>query len=285
MTVLTGALLKNVANISNNPSATINDITKGGQLGIGPRLPKIDAATPLVFAPAVPIITHVPTMFNKVPQMKSILKALVERHSKTITGVDFGYEMDEGSAYILADGQEAKIPTKNKRTAISPNMTFAEIQGNLVWNFFRQWMTMISSPDTHFSSLASMTNDASLDPFVYSYFCMDMLLINFDPTMLPQNIIDAVFITTMWPKTTGQLGVKREVATTDGGVERSIDFNGIVQHNSAVYKAAVNIARVLGLHKADFRYATPVASTIEQGLTNTGLQGEISEILSAFRLT
>lgn len=284
MTVLTGALLKNVANISTNPNATINDITKGGQLGIGPRLANIDAATPLVFSPLVPIVTHIPTMFNAVPKMKEILKALVERHTKTITGVDFGYEMDEGSAYMLADGQEAKIPTKNKRTAISPNMTFAEIQGNLVWNFFRQWMSMISSPDTHASSLAAMTNSTDIDPFVYSYFCMDVLLINFDPTMLPKNIIDAYFVTTMWPKTTGQIGAKREVGTTDGGIERSIDFNGILQHNSAVYNAAVSIAESLGLHKANFNLATPVATAIESNASGLGTSAEIKEILSTFKL-
>lgn len=283
MTVLQGALLNKVENIANNPSATINDIEKGGQLGIGPRLAMIDAASPLVFAPAVPIITHIPTMFNKVPPMKGILKALVERHSKTITGVDFGYEMDEGSAYILADGQEAKVPTKNKRTAISPNMTFAEIQGNLVWNFFRQWMNMICSPDTHFSSLASMTQDEGLDPFVYSYFSMDMLLISFDPTMLPKNIIDAVFITTMWPKTTGQLGLKREIATSETP-ERSIDFNGIVQHNSAVFKAAVAIAETLKLHTANFQIATPVASEIESNSKNLGVEAELKEIIRDFKL-
>lgn len=284
MTVLQGALLNNIANISNNQSATINDITKGGQLGIGPRLANIDAATPLVFAPAIPIITHIPTMFDKVENMGSILKSLVERHTKTITNVDFGYEMDEASAYILADGQEAKIPTKNKRSQIAPNMTFAEIQGNLVWNFFRQWMMMISNPDTHFSSMASIAGgDEDLDPYVYSYFSMDMLLISFDPTMLPQNIIDAVFITTMWPKTTGQLGMVREIATSHSP-ERSIDFSGIVQHNSAVYDAAVAIAKTLSLHKANFQLATPVATQVEDGIANMGVQAEIEEIMTSFKL-
>lgn len=284
MGTLTDALLNNVENISNNPKATINDLSKGGQLGLGPRLANIDAATPLVFSPAVPIVTHIPTMFKEIPKMKEILKVMIERHAKTITGVDFGYELDEGSAYILADGQEAKIPTKNKRTAISPNMTFAEIQGNLVWNFFRQWMSMISDPDTHSSKLAAMTNNSDIDPFVYSYFCMDILLINFDPTMLPKNIIDATFITTMWPKTTGQLGMKREIGTTDGGIERSIDFNGIVQHNSAVYNAAVSIAESLQLHKGRFEYATPVATAIESDAANLGVSAEIAEIMSSFKL-
>ena len=290
------SLLTGINNICNAQNATINDISVGGQLGVGPRLANIDGATPLVFAPVIPIITHIPTMFT--PQggtttssaststsgntMGGILKSLVERHSKTITGVDFGYEMDEGSAYILADGQEAKIPTKNKRSQISPNMTFAEIQGNLVWNFFRQWMMMISNPDTHFSSLASMANGSdSMNPFVYSYFSMDLLLISFDPTMLPQNIIDAVFITTMWPKTTGQLGIKREIATSETP-ERSIDFNGIVQHNSNVYQAAVAIAQTLNLHKENFQFATPIATSIETTAVNMGIQQEVTDIMSKF---
>jgi len=281
MTVLKEALLNNVATITAPDSGTINNIEIGGQLGIGPHIPSIDAATPLVFAPAVPVITHIPTMFKSIPHMPGILKALVERNAKTITGIDFGYEMDEGSGYILADGQEAKVPTKNKRTAISPNMTFPEIQGNLVWNFFRTWMSMISHPDTHFSKLAAMSSDASIDPFVYSYFCMDMLFIQFDPTMLPENIIDAIFVTTMWPKTTGTMGIKREVGTTDVP-ERSVDFNGIVTHNVSTYAAGKAIAEVLQLHKADFDYATPVAASIEESARDHGVSKEISEILADF---
>jgi len=283
MASMTNALIKNVANIANDNSATISNIAEGGQLGVGPHIPNIDAATPLVFAPAIPIITHVPTMFSKVKPMAGILKSLVERNAKAITGIDFGYELDEGSGYILADGQEAKVPTKNKRTAISPNMTFPEIQGNLVWNFFRTWMSMISHPDTHHSKLAAMNPvGEAMDPFVYSSFCMDMLFIQFDPTMLPENIIDAIFVTTMYPKTTGIMGIKREVGTTDVQ-ERSIDFNGIVTHNSNTYAAGKAIAKVLGLHKANFDFAKPVASSIEKPASGLGVEKEISEIMQDFQ--
>ena len=155
MTVLQDALLNNVEHITASGNGTLNNIEIGGQLGVSAHLPAIDASTPLVFPPAIPVITHIPTMFKKIPKMPGILKALVERHAKTITGIDFGYELEEGAGYTLADGQEVKVPTKNKRTAISPNMTFPEIQGNLVWNFFKTWMSLINHPDSHFSKLAS----------------------------------------------------------------------------------------------------------------------------------
>jgi len=281
MTVLSGALLNNVANITLNNNATVMNVAKGGQLGVGPRLARIDAATPLVFAPVVPIITHLPTMFKSVSAMGSLVKALIEQHTKSITGIDFGYEMDEASAYTLADGQEVKVPTKNKRTAISPNITLPEFPGNISWNTIRQWMNMISSADTHFSSLASMTNVDDLDPFVFSYFTMDLLLISFDPTMIPKNIIDATFITTMWPKTSGMIGMKKEIGTSESP-ERSFDFNGILQHNSNVFSAAIAIAEVLQLHKANFQNATPIATAIEDSSKDLGIEAEMTEILSEF---
>lgn len=286
-----GALLNAVQKICNNPLATINNIEAGAQLGIGPHLPKIDGSTPLVFAPVIPIITHIPTMMRNVDNsisvgkygsMAGVLKALIERHAKTITGIDFGYEMEEASGYILADGQEVKVPTKNKRSAISPNMTFPEIQGNLVWNFFRTWMNMISHPDTHHSNMSPFTGLENLDPFVFSYFCMDLMIIQFDPTFLPQNIIDAAFVTCMYPKVTGNLGIKREVGTSDIQ-ERSIDFNGIIQHNSSTFKAGRSIAEILMLHRSAFDCATPVADTIAADATSLGISREIEEIMADFR--
>lgn len=283
MTVLTDSLLKQVANIASNPTATFNNLNVGAQLGLGPRLANIDGSTPITFSPVVPIITHVPTMFSKIDGMSELLKTLVERHTKAISGIDFGVELEDTTAFMLADGQEAKIPTKAKRTAIAPNMTFAEVKGNLVWNFFKTWIYMINNPDTHASSLAAVADD--MDPFVYSYFCMDVMFINFDETMLPGNIIDATFVTTMYPKLTGNIGAKREVSTIDGGIERSIDFNGILQHNTAVYNAAKSIAETLQLHKANFHYATPIATAIEANSQDMGLQAELFEVLSDFKTT
>ncbi len=281
MTKMTESLLKNVAKVSNSDTATISNVMEGGPLGVGASLTKIDSATPLTFSPVVPIITHVPTMFNEIENMNDILKALVERHTKSITGIDFGIELEVASSYTLPDGQEVNIPTKAKRTAISPNMTFPEIQGNLIWNFFRTWISLISHPDTHFSKLAAFTNNTEIDPFVFSFFSMDICFIQFDPTFLPQNIIDAVFVTNMFPKTTGNIGMQKEVGTTQVQ-ERAIDFNGILQHSNNTRAAGVRLAEILKLHEANFDVAPPVADSISEASQGKGLEKEMEEIASEF---
>lgn len=288
MTTMPNALLNNVEHVTGRPESTIANLhvnSQGGQLGIGAHLQHLDASTPLVFSPAVAIITHVPTMFRTIPHMGGILKALVERHAKTITGVDFGYELEQAPAMILADGQELNVPTKTKRTPIAPNMTFAEVSGNLVFNFWRNYISMINQPDTHHSKMAAMIdNPDEVDPMVYSTFCFDFILINFDPTMLPDRIIDASFITACFPRTTGMLNVKREISVSETP-ERSVDFSGIVQHGPSVYQAGVAIAQSLQLHTANYDAATPIATEIESNARDMGVQEEISSILSDFSLT
>ncbi len=281
MTVMSDALLKNVKNIGMNNDATVGNVVAGGQLGIGAHLPQLDSVTPLVFPPVVPVITHIPTMFKRFDGMGSILKALVERHTKAITGIDFGYELEVAEGMTLADGQVVSVPTKNKRSAISPNMTFPELPGNLVWNFYEFWLSLISHPDTHFSKLAAIVDDPNFDPHVFSSYCMDICFIQFDQTFLPKNIISAVFVTTMFPKNTGTMNIKKEVGAVDSP-ERAIDFNGIVQHNSSTLAAGRQIAEVLQLHRADYDKVEPIATEIEESAKDLGVQSEIEQIVSSF---
>lgn len=283
MPVMSNALLHNVEHVTNRSNgASIANLEEGGQLGIGPHITKFDASTPLVFAPAVAIITHVPTMFNAFPNMGTILKALVERHAKTITNVSPAYTLETAEAYVLQDGQSVNTPTKTKRASISPNMTFAEVNGNLVHNFWKSYMSLINNPDTHHSHLAALSNDDNLDPFIFSTFCFDMLLINFDATMLPKNIIDAVFITNLFPTSISELGTKREISTSESP-ERSIDFSAIVQHNNSTYAAGVAIAETLQLHKAAGQYDfAPTTEGIENNAQGLGVQAEVQQILSEF---
>jgi hypothetical protein len=285
MTVMKDPLLKKVSNVVAGPTGTVANIIKnGGQLGLGPHLTNIDSSTPLAFPPVVPVVTHIPTMLKKFENVPATLKMLIERHTKSITGIDFGYELEEGAGFTLPDSQEVKTFTKNKRTAISPNMVFPELNGNLVWNLFRFYLSLMNDADTHGSKLAALLTDEEIDPMVFSYFTMDILFIQFDVTMLPQNIIDAVFVTTMWPKNTGNIGMQKEVGTVQVQ-ERSIDFNGVLQHNKNTYLAGVAIAEMLSLHKANFDFANPIATAIEDESTHMGMQQEIEEIMNEFKAT
>lgn len=89
-------LITNAGLLGTTDASSISDISWGAQLGIGPNLPQIDGATPLTLSPVVAIVTHIPTMFASIANAPAVLKALVERHAKEISGIDFGYQL-EGS--------------------------------------------------------------------------------------------------------------------------------------------------------------------------------------------
>lgn len=251
---------------------TVANLPSGAQLGIGVNLPQIDAATPLIMAPTVCIVTHAPTMFQQFSGFDQTLKALIERHAKEITGIEFGYTMEGQGTPAGHDGQEMMMPTNARRTQVTPTFTFQEVTGNLVWNFFRSWLLMIKNPDTQASQLSPITT-GTLAPQLFSAFTMDCLFIQFDPTMRPENIIDAWFICNMWPQETGLLGSKRTIGVSEMP-DRTIPFYGIVQHNPNTKAVGVQIATALNLHEVNYQLAAPVETNIESQIQQMGIQQE-----------
>lgn len=227
--------------------------TKGGQLGVGFNAANLDAATPLPFSPTFFIVLHLPTMYDKDKDFGLMLKTLIENCPKQISGIDFGYNLDVAKTPAGHDSQEMAVPTKTKRGAVNPSMVFQEVTGNLVWNVFRKWIFDINDPDTY-ASMAHIQDSAQ--NFVSSAYAMTCMAIQFDPTMRPDQIIDAAIYSNMFPTQTDNIGFERQIGNTVIR-ERTIQFEAIVRHNAYVRSLAVQVAEKLQLAKADYRYAVP----------------------------
>lgn len=264
-------LITNAGLLGTTDESSIADISYGAQLGVGPNLPQIDGATPLVLSPVVAVVTHMPTMFNNILNAAETLKALVERHAKEISGIDFGYQLEGSPTPVGQDGQELHMPTNSKRTPVTPTFTWQELPGNLVWNFHKNWIQMIKDPDTQASVLSAMANGTTMSPMLMSAFTMDVLFIQFDSTMLPENIVDAWFITNMWPQETGLFGAKRQIGHSEMP-ERQIAYYGVLQHNRNTKAVGQIIATALALHRANYDFAVPVEQEIDPNIQNMGLQ-------------
>ena len=270
-------LLFNAGRLGTLPTDTVANIAVGGQLGLGSHLVNIDAATPLIMPPIVPIVMHMPTMFANIQYYAEVLKALVERHAKTIDGIDFGYTLETEATPSGHDGQTLKIPTNARRGEVSPSMVFSELNGMLVWNFFKNWMHMIKSPDTQAATLGGLTtNSSTIPPQTLSVFSMDVMFIQYDTTLRPENILDGYMIAGMYPTDIGQGGFKREIGQSTMP-ERTIAFTGIVQHNDATKQKAIDIAQLLALHSVNYRKAEPVVASIESQLAQQGVQLEVQQ--------
>ena len=173
------------------------------QLGVGVNAPVLDVTTPLVLPPTVCVVLTIPQMYmgSEGPtEFGLLLKELMESHAKSVSGLDFNYSLDSaGETPVGHDSQNMSVPGKTKRSSAQPSFTFQELQGNLVHNAFLKWITDISPAD-HYASMASVNFPGA---WCMSAYAMSMVAIQFDPTMLPDRIVDAAFYSNMWPQGPG----------------------------------------------------------------------------------
>lgn len=248
----------------------VSNITFSGQLGSGIRFTKLDGATPAVFNPTVCIVLNTPSMWQRYPKAQEMLRAIIETHATSITGIDFGYTLETAETIVGHDGQTLKVPTRTTRSGVDPAIEVPEYPGMPVYNLFKQWMFDIQHPDTNASILPSKmqgdeytmdqtgasSNFQDMPGWFVSAYSMSMIVIQYDPSGLPDRIYDAAIITNMYPVSIGDVGFQRQLGTTEMKT-RSITFTGLVQHNEMTKALGVNVAKMLAMHKVDYDFALP----------------------------
>jgi hypothetical protein len=283
MPEMNGSLIANAGAFGASDSSYIANVIDGGQNGFGAILPNLDANTPAVYLPLQLIVTHVPTIFKYIPGGVAIFKALFETHLLQMDGLDFQYTMEVEGTPVGRSGQVQNVPTRQTRSQISPVGMWSEKIGNVIFNMGRLWMNAMRDPDTQASSMAGIIpSGTTLPPLVASMYSADLMFIQYDTTLRPENIIDAFSITNFFPTDIGSPNYQlnqQEVHKPD----RSFTFTGIVQHNHNVRAAATNIATLLNLHRINFQDALPVAESIEAEISGEGMERQVAEILSQFR--
>lgn len=281
MPVMTNALITG-GRLAAGDAMQVGNLPASAQLGYGNHLSRIDGATPLVLRPLIGIVTHVPTMFQYVPKYPETLKALMEQHVIQMDGIDLEYTTESEAVPAGADGQEWQIPTNARRSAISPSARMYEVTGNEVWNFFTNWQKMCKDPDTQTASLAGVVaSDVTLSPHVMSMWTMDMIWLQFSTDMRPSNLIDAFFTVGMWPHGAGPAGFTKELGTSTVPT-RTIQFNGVIQHNRNTRAVGVQIAEALQLHRFDYNYDTPITTSIQSAISTMGLAAEATTNAATF---
>lgn len=231
-------------------------------LGMGINPPMLDVATPCTFTPAVIVVTSIPQMYmvdGQPTAMGILIKNLLETHAKAVSGIDFGYTLGTDTGALAGhDSQQFAVPTKTTRAAVNPSFTFTELSGNLIWNCFKRWIWDIQHPDTN----ASMAQVNFPGAYTMSAYAASFMVIQFDPTMRPERIIDAAHYCNVWPTETGTIGFERTIGTVKP-LERSINFTGIVQHNAQTKAVGIRIAEKLKLHVHNYDVIDPHKDNID----------------------
>ncbi len=282
MAQMSNSLIANGGAFAASPSSYIANLRDSGQLGFGPLLANLDANTPPVFLPLQLVVTHVPTIFNYIENGAAIFKALFETHLVSLEGIDFAYSMEVDGTPVGRDGQMQNVPTKQVRSQISPTALWPEKIGNVVYNFGRVWMNAMHDIDTQAASMAGIIpSGTTLPPLVASMYAADIMLIQYDSTYRPENIIDAFALTNFFPTEIGAPGYQLN-ALEARRPDRNFTFTCIVQHNNNTVNVAKSLATLTNLHLVNYQDALPIARGIEAQLEGEGMQYQAAEYLSQF---
>lgn len=263
------------------------NVARDANLGFGITSGSFDAVTPLVLPPAVIVVLHTPSLYNDSGNaaMGRMLKTLYERHAKTITGIDLEYTVETADVPVGHDGQTLKVPTQIKRAEVAPNVTFDELKEAIVWRIHNRWARDLGDPDSN----AFAARFEKTPKFMSSVYSMTWMVIQFDPTYRPENILAGSIISNIFPTApAGAFGIERNVGQSKN-VERSVSLTGYLQHNDATDEAAIEIAKRLvgdkggpnsfidesGVNRRMFS-----DGDVEDVLADTGLAEELKSIIS-----
>lgn len=230
-------------------SNLVSNMEIGGQLGHCIKPGALDAATPLLLPPAIIYVTHTPAMWDVIPNaqpLARVVKALFETHAKSVSGIELNYTLDTQGGIVGKDGQEMQAPGLVKRAAVNPSFTWGEVTGNIVWRAIQTWLWDMCDPDTNIG--LSRVPDAALMPYTMSAYSLSFMALQTDQTMAASRLIDAVYITNVFPQATNEFGLKREIGQVTMN-DRSISFTGIALHNANVFTLGTKVLASLGLRK------------------------------------
>lgn len=248
---LTNALLTGQAQ-SRTVQVPQLDLQFGGQQGYAPNYGEWASTTHYVRRNLVAMLLEAPKGFSMLPDPTyyvSALKAMVEVHAKTWDGFKSTLTVEAAETAVGGAGEMFQDPTNVKRERTVPVSTFVDMYGRPMQNFLHDWITyLIGDPDTKVPMISTI---AGLKPsdLLADMYGATMLFYEPDPTHT--KAAKAWLCTNMFPKTTGDIIGKRELAADMETLELSIEWSAVTQTGAGVVKFAQKLMDQINLANAN----------------------------------
>ena len=211
------------------------DLARGGQHGHLVDYEAWCSSTPYIRQNLIARVITAPRGFDKLPNPSmwyAGLKAIVELHSKTISGLNSTLEVESVQQAMGGAGEQIDTPVNVTRSKSEPTHAVDEKYGRSISEFLDGWiMNLIMDPETKYPNVLKQSGVVVPD-LLNDFFSCSVLYIEPDPSM--RKCMHAWYVTNMYP----QAGATREgnFDLTGSKEDLSIDitFTGITQVGIAV---------------------------------------------------
>jgi hypothetical protein len=230
---------------------TILDPRKGGMNGWSPDYAEWASAQAYIQKNVNAYLIEAPRGFDYLPNKDAwvgALKALIELHPQSITGLNSTYEVEVAENAVGGAGQMFEDFTNVTEARTQVSMTWIEKYGMPIGNFFRTWIRMLMmNPNTKYADIMTLASGAPTDQLADLYSAT-VLFVEPDPTgRFP---INAWLTTNFWPRGSGEITGKRDLTSPSESRTIDIQFAGLTQQGTGVLTFAKKILDSVSLANA-----------------------------------
>ena len=208
----------------------IIDLQRGGQHGHMVDYEAWCSSTPYIRQPLIPRVITAPRGFNDLPNPQvhyAALKAIIELHSKSISGLTSTLEVESAQQAIGGAGEQIDVPTNVTRARSEPSHTVDEKYGRPITEFLDSWITnLIMDPETKYPNVLKREG-VTVKDLLNDYFSSSVLYIEPDPTMT--RCLHAWYVTNMYPTAGAAREGSFDLTTAKEDLSIDISFTGITQ--------------------------------------------------------
>jgi hypothetical protein len=177
------------------------------------------------------LLLEAPAFFQLMPnpdKWVGILRALVERHPRTIEGLNRGLTVSTDETPVGGGGEMQEEVTDVKRARSQPVFGYHEKYGNPIQTFFHDWITYgLMDPDSKVAAIGNMAPGQYPADMLADMYTATMIFIEPDPTH--RKVVKAWLSTNMFPKMTGDMLGSRDISNALQLTDLSIEFAAISQ--------------------------------------------------------
>ena len=228
------------------------DLKYGGQQGWAPNLTEWTSNQAYVSRPVICLMIEAPKMFTVMPDSQkwiASLKAMFERHARSIEGLNAGLTVDSDEHALGGAGEQQQEVVNVTRERSQPRFSFVEKYGRPIQTFLDYWIRYgMMDPETKFALLGTRGN-SNVKDMMADWYTATCLFIEPDP--LHQTVDKAWLVTNMYPTGTGDITAKRDLTSSQEVLNLDIEFAGISQVGLGVNKFAQELLTAINTRNSD----------------------------------
>jgi hypothetical protein len=207
----------------------------GGQQGYAPDLTEWVSNQAYIRKNLFCLLVEAPKGFSYLPNPDAwvgTLRALVELHPMSITGLAAGLEVEVTENAVGGAGEMQQDFTDVKRARSNPVFRWNEKYGMPVSSFLEGWITyLMMDPASKYPNVVTLSGRKPTDMLADQY-AASMIFI--EPDMTHSKPVKAWLCTNMFPMGTGEVVGSRELTAAGEPTTYDINFTAITQYGAGV---------------------------------------------------